>query len=185
LDFISASEFNFIKSILLFKIIAMARKTFFGFHYENDVWRANIVRKSWVTKPDREAAGFVDSADFEEIKKGGDAAIKRWIDDQLKGTSVTVVLIGLDTSNRPYCKYEIEKSFEKGNGMLGIYIHKVKDMNGNTSTKGSNHFGEIGKDVNGNSVYFSVNYTTYDWVDDDGYNNLGDWIESAAKKAGR
>lgn len=163
----------------------MARRTFFSFHYENDVWRANIVRNSWVSKPDRETAGFIDSAAFEEVKKGGDAAIKRWIDNQLAGTSVTVVLIGSDTSNRPYCKYELEKSYEKGNGMLGIYIHNLKDRNGNTSSKGSNQFGEIGKDKNGESVFFSVAYNTYDWVADDGYNKLGDWIEEAAKKAGR
>lgn len=69
--------------------------------------------------------------------------------------------------------------------MLGIYIHKVKDKDGNTSTKGSNQFGEIGKDSNGKVVYFSTDYTCYDWVDDDGYNNMGKWIEAAAKKAGR
>lgn len=163
----------------------MARRAFFSFHYENDVWRANIVRNSWVTKPDRESAGFVDAADFEEIKKGGDAAIKRWIDKQLEGTSVTVVLIGTDTSNREYVKYELQKSYQKGNGLLGIYIHQVKDKNGNTSKKGSNQFGEIGKDASGNPVYFSIGYPCYDWVDNDGYNNLGSWIEAAAKKAGK
>lgn len=162
----------------------MARKVFFSFHYENDVWRANQVRNSWVTKPDREAAGFVDSAAFEEVKKGGDAAIKRWIDAQLSGTSVTVVLIGSDTSSRDYVKYELQKSYEKGNGMLGIYIHQLKNSSGLTSTKGDIYFGELGKDSNGHSVYFS-SYPCYDWVDNDGYNNLGSWIESAAKKAGR
>lgn len=163
----------------------MARRAFFSFHYENDVWRANIVRNSWVTKEDREAAGFVDAADFEEVKKGGDAAIKKWIDNQLLSTSVTVVLIGSDTSNRPYVQYELQKSYARGNGMLGIYIHKLKDKNGNTSSKGDNMFGEIGKDGSGNPVYFSSSYTCYDWVDDDGYNNLGKWIEEAAKKAGK
>lgn len=163
----------------------MARSVFFSFHYENDVWRANIVRNSWVTKPDRSSAGFIDSAEFEEIKKGGDAAIKKWIDNQLIGTSVTVVLIGAETADREYVKYELSKSYSKGNGMLGIYIHKLKDKNGNTSAKGTNYFGEIGKDRDGNPVYFSSSYTTYDWVDDDGYNNLGKWVEDAAKKAGK
>jgi hypothetical protein len=163
----------------------MARKAFFSFHYGSDVWRANIVRNSWVTKDDREAAGFLDAADFEEVKKGGEAAIKKWIDDQLKGTSVTVVLIGSDTSDREYIKYELKKSYEKGNGMLGIYVHQLKDKNGNTSEKGSNKFGEIGKDSGGNAVHFSATYSCYDWVDNDGYNNLGAWIEAAAKKAGR
>jgi hypothetical protein len=163
----------------------MPRRVFFSFHYKNDVWRANIVRNSWVSKDDKEAAGFIDAADFEEVQKGGDAAIKKWIRDQLSGTSVTVVLIGSETNSRDYVKYELQQSYEKGNGMLGIYIHKLKDKNGYTSAKGSNQFGEIGKDSQGNAVYFSVNYPCFDWVDDDGYNNMGKWIESAAKKAGK
>lgn len=112
----------------------MARRAFFSFHYENDVWRANQVRNSWVTK-DKEAAGFTDAADFEEVKKGGDAAIKKWIDKQLEGTSVTVVLLGTETSNRDYVKYELEQSWIKGNGILGIYIHDCKDSGGKTCKK--------------------------------------------------
>jgi hypothetical protein len=162
----------------------MARKVFFSFHYENDVWRANIVRNSWVTKDGIEDAGFIDAADFEEVKKGGDTAIKKWIRDQLFGTSVTVVLLGSETSKREYVKYELEQSYERGNGLLGIYIHRIKDQNGNTSLKGSNQFGEIGKDKNGSSVYFST-FPCYDWIDNDGYNNIGKWIEEAAQKAGK
>lgn len=162
----------------------MARKTFFSFHYENDVWRANQVRNSWVTKEDNQTAGFLDAADFEKVKKEGDAAIKKWIDNQLYGTSVTVVLLGTDTSNRVYVQYEVQKSYERGNGLLGIYIHNLKDKYGNTSIKGDNLFGEIGKDSSGNAVYFS-SYPTYDWVVEDGYSNLGKWIEAAAKKSGK
>ena len=69
----------------------MARRAFFSFKHE-DVTRAMVVRNSWVTQG-KEAAGFVDAADFEKLKKQGDAAIKRWIDGQLNGTSVTVVLV--------------------------------------------------------------------------------------------
>jgi len=108
----------------------MARRIFFSFHYERDVWRANQVRNSWVTKPDREAAGFIDSVEFEKLRKQGDEAVKRWINSQLEGTSVTVVLIGAETSEREWVKYEIKKSYERGNGILGMYIHKLKDQNG-------------------------------------------------------
>lgn len=163
----------------------MARKTFFSFYYKKDVIRASRIRNSWVTKDDREAAGFIDGAEFEKIEKGGDSAIKRWINEQLSGTSVTVVLIGSETSEREYVKYELKQSYEKGNGMLGIYIHQCKDFDGNADQKGSNKFGEIGKDGDGKPVYFSINYKCYDWVDDDGYNNMGSWIEAAAKAAGR
>ena len=75
----------------------MARQSFFSFRYKADNWRAANIRSSWVTK-DREAAGFFDSAEWEEVKKNKDSDIEKWIDDQLKGTSVTVVLIGSDTA---------------------------------------------------------------------------------------
>ena len=162
----------------------MARRAFFSFHYKNDIWRANQVRNSWVTQG-KEAAGFIDSAEFEKIKEKGDNAVEDWIDEQLKGTSVTVVLVGSETSNRKYVKYEVKESYKRGNGLLGVHIHKQKDENGNTSTKGDTTFGELGKDEKGESVYFHQVAKTYDYVDDDGYNNLGDWIEEAAKDAGR
>lgn len=158
----------------------MARRVFFSFHYKNDVWRANQVRNSWVTQG-KEAAGFIDSADFEKLEKEGEDAVKRWINNQLNGTSVTVVLIGSETSSRKYVRYELQKSYEKGNGIIGVFIHKLKDKDGKTSTKGDTTFGELGKDKDGNSVYFSQIAKTYDYVDDDGYNNLGSWIEKAVK----
>jgi MTH538 TIR-like domain (DUF1863) len=159
----------------------MARKVFFSFHYENDVARANQIRNSWVT---RDAAGFVDKAEFEKVEREGDSAVKRWINAQLSGTSVTVVLIGAFTNEREYIKYELQQSHAKGNGLLGIYIHQCKNLSGLVSVKGSNHFGEIGKDAAGKAVYFSSAYKSYDWVDDGGYNNIDKWIESAAKAAG-
>jgi hypothetical protein len=163
----------------------MARRVFFSFHYERDIWRASQVRNSWVTKADREAAGFWDAASWEEVKKKGEEAIKRWIDKQLDGTSVTVVLIGAETSDRKYVQYEIIQSYKKGNGLLGVYIHNLKDKNGQTDRKGSNPFDYIYIDQNGKKVYFSQMYPTYDWINDDGYSNLGDWIEKAAIKAER
>lgn len=163
----------------------MARKVFFSFHHERDVWRAGQVRNSWVTKPDRETAGFWDAASWEKVQKEGDEAIKRWINNQLDGTSVTVVLIGKETSSRKWVRYEIRKSYEIGNGILGIYIHNVKNSLGQKDEKGNNQFGEICKDSYGKSVYFRQLYPTYDWVDDDGRENLGDWVEEAVKKVGR
>ncbi len=68
-------------------------KVFFSFKYKSDVSRAMVVRNSWVAQG-KEAAGFIDSADFEDLKRQGDTAVKNWIDKQLNGTSVTVVLVG-------------------------------------------------------------------------------------------
>src|SRR5688500_16738359 len=107
----------------------MARRAFFSFHYERDAWRAGQVRNAYVTQ---DAAGSVDYADWEAVKSRGDAAIKKWIDDQLVGTSVTVVLIGAETATREYVQYEIRQSIARGNGLLGIYIHNVKNSSGQT-----------------------------------------------------
>lgn len=146
----------------------MVRKVFFSFEYKKDVSRAMIVRNSWVAQG-KEAAGFIDAADFEEVESQGDNAIKNWIDDQLKGTSVTVVLVGEKTCASRWVKYEIAKSIEIGNGLLGIDVSKIKNLQGNTSER-------CGKLPKG--------YNFYLWNNDDGYNKMGDWIEKAAKAAG-
>src|SRR4051812_33175697 len=102
----------------------MARKVFFSFHYQRDLWRVNVVRNSTVVEG-KAAVGFSDASLWEEAKKKGDAAIKKLIDDGLNGTSATVVLIGAETANRKYVTYEIEKSLEKGNLLIGVRIHNI------------------------------------------------------------
>ena len=147
----------------------MARRTFFSFKYKDDVSRAMVVRNSWVTQG-HEAAGFVDAADFEKIKRGGDPAIQRWIDGQLNGTSVTVVLVGALTCSSRWVKYEIDKSKAIGNGLLGIDIGGIGNLQGH----GTTCCGRL-----------PAGYSFYNWKADDGYNNLGSWIEAAARAAGR
>jgi hypothetical protein len=147
----------------------MARRVFFSFKYKPDVGRAMVVRNSWVTQG-REAAGFIDAAAFEAVKRQGDAAIKAWIDGQLKNTSVTAVLVGAKTCSSRWVKYEIEQSIARGNGLLGIDISKIQDFQGNTSDR----CGRI-----------PAGYDFYLWNNDKGYQNIGAWIEEAAKDAGR
>lgn len=146
----------------------MARRVFFSFEY-GDVSRAMVVRHSWVTQG-TQAAGFIDAADFESLKKQGDAAVKKWIDAQLDGTTVTVVLVGEKTCDSKWVKYEIDKSIERGNGLLGIDISKIKDLEQHTTER----CGEMPE-----------GYPFYLWNKDDGYNKMGEWIEKAAKKAGK
>lgn len=163
----------------------MARRVFFSFHYERDNWRVGQVRNCWLTKPDRESAGYWDAVKWEEVKKQGDDAIRRWIDNSLNNTSVTVVLIGAETSTRRWVDYEIKRSHEIGNAILGIYIHNIKDQSQRMDLKGSNPFLNYYITQNGQTIYLSQIYPTYDWVNDYGYQNFGGWIEQAAKKAGR
>ncbi len=111
------------------------RRTFFSFHFQNDIWRANVVRKTHAVEAVARVP-FLDSSLWEEAKKKDDAAIKNMIDEALKGTSVTVVLIGTDTANRKYVKYEIAQSIARGNGILGVRIHGIENQHGLTSSPG-------------------------------------------------
>jgi hypothetical protein len=147
----------------------MARRVFFSFEYKHDVTRAMVVRKSGVTCGIK-IAGFIDAAEFEKLRRSGDAAVKRWIDSQLARTSVTVVLVGAGTCTSEWVRYEVAKSKERGNGLLGIDISKIKDLRGNTSER----CGRI-----------PTGYAFYLWNNDDGYHNLGRWVERAAHAVGK
>jgi antiphage defense system Thoeris ThsB-like protein len=153
----------------------MARKTFFSFHYERDVWRAGQVRNCNLL-PTEDQYGFIDSVDWESIRRQGDAAIKRWICDQLKNTSVSAVLIGSETARRPWVQHEIVESWNRGNGIVGVCIHNIKDQDRKTDAPGANPFDQFR--LPDNSLLSAV-CKTHDWVIDDGRNNLGKWIEEA------
>lgn len=86
----------------------MARRVFFSFHYDGDILRVGQIRNSGIVLPQGDTpTGFIDKASWESVKRQGDDAIKRWIDNQLQNTSVTVVLIGAETAQRPWVNYEI------------------------------------------------------------------------------
>ena len=162
----------------------MARRTFFSFHYEADIFRANQVRNSNVVRPNSSDGDvFFDASLWEEAKKKGEDALKRLIKDGLRNTSVTAVLVGSETAARRWVLYEIEQSFNKGNGLLGIRIHNVKDINGKITTAGANPFDSFtyteGPDK---GLKLSKRVKLYDWVLQDGYSNLPKWIEDAWKQ---
>jgi Cft2 family RNA processing exonuclease len=162
----------------------MARKVFFSFHYKRDVRRIVQVRNSWVVRPEGEAQPFYDKAEFEEVKKRA-GGIEKWIEEQLKGTSVTVILFGAETYDRKWVRHEIKRSYELKKGILAIDIHRIKDPQTGVDIQGKNPLNCWSVEKDGRKVYFSEMYETYDWVNDDGYNNLSSWIEKAAKAAGR
>jgi hypothetical protein len=155
----------------------MARKIFFSFHYERDAWRAGQVRNCNML-PSEDQVGFIDAVDWESIKKQGSEAIKRWIAKQLNGTSATAVLIGSETAGRGWVQHEILESWNRGNGVFGIWIHNVKDVNKNTDTRGANPF-ESFKLPDG--TLLSTVCKMYDWVQDEGRDRLGTWADEAAR----
>src|SRR4051812_43987808 len=113
----------------------MARHVFFSFHYRRDIVRVNQIR-NLPEVIDEAAAGFKDSSLWEEAKKKSDDAVKRLIDNGLLGTTVAVVCIGNGTAGRKFINYEIQKSIDRGNGILGVQIHHLKNFDSEMDTVG-------------------------------------------------
>lgn len=122
----------------------MARRVFFTFHYEDvRTFRANVVRKHGLTKEAGEA-GFFDASIWEDAKRHGDAAVKSLVNSSLENTSVTCALIGTETWRRRWVRYEILRSYDRGNQLFGIHINSVPDKNQRTFPRGRNPFAFLG-----------------------------------------
>lgn len=114
----------------------MARKVFYSFHYQADGWHASMVRNIGAVEGNPAAT---ENA-WEEVKRGGDAAIQRWINAQLEGRSCTVVLVGAETASRRWVRYEIEKSWRDIKGVFGIRIHRLLNHAQQPAVAGRNPF---------------------------------------------
>jgi hypothetical protein len=124
----------------------MARRCFFSFHYQDVIdFRANVVRNHNVTKENN--GGFFDASIWESARKQGDIALKRLINGNLENTSATVVLIGSETYARRWVHYEIMKSIERGNKVLGVHINNIRDRNGSVHAQGPNPFDHLGLQI--------------------------------------
>ncbi|RBW63621.1 molecular chaperone Tir [Vibrionales bacterium C3R12] len=155
----------------------MAKKpVFFSFHYGNDVMRVQQVRNIGAL----EGNAPVSANEWETVKRGGEASIKRWIDENLKYKQCVIVLIGSDTANRPWVKYEIEKAWNSGKPIFGIYIHNLRCPRTGTSRKGRNPFEDFSL-TDGRKLSSLVN--CYDPSAFNAYNeiarNMEGWVATA------
>jgi hypothetical protein len=194
----------------------MARRVYFAFHYQDVIdFRANVVRNHWLTKPAREAAGFFDASLWESARKRGDIAIKRLIHSGLEGTSTTCVLVGSQTYARRWVRYEVMKSFKRGNAILAIHINSIPGKDRQTKALGpdplrclgvtfsasgltatlhqkangtwgeynevdgcaSHRIAAVAEQYWGQGFHFGRLFPTYDWIEDNGYDNFSTWVE--------
>ncbi|EGQ7881689.1 TIR domain-containing protein [Vibrio cholerae] len=152
------------------------KPVFFSFHYGNDVMRVQQVRNIGALEGNEP----VSANEWETVKRGGEASIKRWIDDNLKYKQCVIVLIGSDTANRPWVKYEIEKAWNSGKPIFGIYIHNLRCPRTGTSRKGRNPFEDFSLN-DGRKLSSLVN--CYDPSSSNAYNeiarNMEGWVATA------
>mgnify|MGYP001371841157 CR=1 FL=1 len=157
----------------------MARvPVFYSFHYGNDVFRVQQIRNMGVV----DGNVPVSPNDWEKVKKNGDAAVERWIDENMKYKRCVIVLIGSETANRPWVKHEIKRAWETRKGLFGIYIHNLKCPKNGTCSRGPNPFNNWM--VNGQPMANLI--TCYDPNPWDAYGdisrNLANWVERAIEE---
>jgi hypothetical protein len=148
------------------------RQVFYSFHFDNDVMRVQQIRNIGVI----EGNTPVSPSDWEEVKRKGDTAIKNWIDAHMRYRSCVIVLIGSDTANRQWVKYEIEKAWNEGKGLLGIYIHNIKCPRNGTCSQGVNPFEQVS--ITKGQRIKCHNPNSWDAYNDI-KNNIEQWVEDA------
>lgn len=155
------------------------RQIFYSFHYDNDVFRVQQIRNIGALEDNKP----VSANDWETVKRGGETAIKKWIDDNLYYKSCLIVLVGSETANRKWVKYEIEKAWNEGKGVLGIYIHNLNCPRNAKCAQGSNPFQTftMKRDDKSLASIVKCHNPSYNDTYNDIANNLEDWIEEAIK----
>jgi len=154
------------------------KQCFLSFYYKPDSWRVQQVKN--IGSIDEQPLLVANK--WEEIKKQGDTAVEKWIDNNMKGKDCLIVLVGAKTAGRRWVKYEIKKAWEEGLGVMAVYVHNLKDVSGEQSEKGSDPF--VGLKVDGESVVGTVYdppYKTSTYVYEHIADNIEDWVEAAIK----
>jgi hypothetical protein len=156
----------------------LAQSAFYSYHHDLDASRASQIRNMGLIEGNQPAT----DDEWEALKRAGDLAIRKWIADQMEEKSVTIILIGNNTSERIWIRYEIDKAWQEGKGVLGLHINHLEDSKGNLSKKGPSPF--AGFYINGlrlNDIVktyeppFTSSTSCYDYIKE----NLVDWIETA------
>lgn len=117
----------------------MTKKVFYSFHFDNDVMRVQQIRNIGVIEDNKP----VSPNEWEEVRRGSTAAIEKWIDENMKYRNCVVVLVGEETANRPWVKYEIKKAWRDRRGLVGIYIHNLKCPRTGYGRQGQNPFSQF------------------------------------------
>ena len=122
-----------------------------------------MVRNHGSFKLSKDEAGFYDSSIWEEAKKESSLALKRLINKGLINTSNTCVLVGSETYKRPWVRYEIFKSFIKGNHLLAVHINGIKCNKKETKNLGKNPFDFVGLYAKDKDNVDLVEYKSNKW----------------------
>lgn len=151
---------------------------FYSFHFNNDVMRVQQIRNIGAI----EGNSAINANEWERIKRSGKTAVQNWIDENMNYKRCVIVLIGSETASRPWVKYEIERAWNQGKAIIGIYIHNIRCVRNGTCRKGRNPFDEFTFD-DGRKLSSVV--TCYDPDPSQAYrdiaSNISSWIDHAIR----
>lgn len=152
---------------------------FYSFHYGRDAWRVQQV----VNMGALEGQPILNAQDWEDIKRGGDLAIKNWIAEQVKYKTAIVVLVGAQTDGRRWVKYEITKAWNDKRRLVGVRINGLADSSGHTDYAGGNPFAQVKLNSGGSVADYVPLHTpsglTSSAVYDSIKRNISYWVASA------
>lgn len=161
----------------------MSRSVFYSFHYDRDAWRVQQVIQMGAL----EGQSILNAQQWEDVKRRGNAAIEKWIAEQMAYKSAVVVLIGSQTANRPWVQHEIAYAWDNRKPLVGIRIHGLADRNGHTDAMGDNPFSKVSLQGGGTVGDFVPVYTPSGYSSQTVYasikDNLTTWVNNAYKRS--
>ncbi len=161
----------------------MATSVFYSFHYDRDAWRVQQVRNMGVL----DGQPLLNAQEWEQVRRQGDAAIQKWIKDQMAYKAAVVVLIGAQTASRPWVRHEIAYAWDNHKPLVGVRIHGLADRTGYTDPYGENPFAKVALKGGGTVGDHVPVYNPSGWDSKSVYANISanltNWVASAYKRA--
>ncbi|AEV74325.1 TIR-like domain-containing protein (DUF1863) [Mycolicibacterium rhodesiae NBB3] len=163
----------------------MAKSVFYSFHYDRDAWRVQQVINMGVV----EGQTILNAQKWEEVKRQGDEAIKKWIAEQMKYKSAVVVLVGKETADRKWVRYEINYAWNNYKPLVGVRINGLANRDGYTDSEGDNPFARLTfKDGSGSIADYVPLYRPSGSTSQQVYasirSNLTNWVDNAYARPG-
>ena len=160
----------------------MAKSVFFSFHYDRDHWRVQQIMNMGAV----EGQSILNAQQWETVKRQGEAAIKKWIHDQMAYKSAVVVLVGAETADRPWVRHEIAYAWDNYKPLVGIRINGLADSNNKTSLQGANPFSRVSLEGGGTVADYVPLFTASGYNSQAVYadikNNITTWVGNAVKR---
>ena len=156
------------------------RYIFPSFRWE-DAWLVNqIVNLPFVIGTTE--IQFRNGVPPEEVHSSDDA-IRRWIQNSMDGCTCLILFVGEETYKSDWVAYELELARKRSIGRIIVYLDGMKRKDGSICHRGPDPYAYRGMYTSNSPNAYIIKQ--YSWVQNDGINNIGQWIEDACQRASK